>query len=353
MTETYQTIDNDFANTAPVEAIDSEIAALESKIEGKAPASKVPPEKSAAASEEALREELGKIYDALQAKGEAEAQAKTVSMPKAETLEAAFQATADWMATPESEKAQMADVRNEVQKVKDNAAKFGVQIDDAKALEIALQMEQQQAGKAAATPPEYEAIRQSYPGLQPQQVVSRWNEIDNYVKRSPAEGAAWIYQQTTGQSPLELARQIAAQHSPVEHQHYYAQRDLMGYIDGFLASHPDANQEAILQAIGKIQRTGDVRKDFVTAYEVSKGLTPKSGKRRSADARMRDTRGIADFSAGERDVSGVACAQRRTGRRSTGSDYRRHDCRPGCFLSNSTPRTSDTGSPNTHYPCQG
>lgn len=284
MTETYQTIDNDFANNAPPEAIDNEIEALESKIEGKTPAN-APPEKSAAVREEAMRAELGAIYDKAQRQGEREMVREMPPAAGPETLDQRFERAADWIDKSPADRKQLSEARNDIQSLKERAAQMGVALDDKDAAVLALQLE----GKATATPPEYEAIRQSYPGLQPQQVVSQWNEIDNYVRRSPVEGAAWVYQQATGQSPLELARSIAAKHSPAEHQQYYAQRDLVGYIDGFLASHPDANQEAILQAIGQIQRTGDPRKDFLTAFEVSKGRTPKSGKRRSSDARMRAT----------------------------------------------------------------
>ena len=73
-----------------------------------------------------------------------------------------------------------------------------------------------EAEQARATPgiphelaPAMEAIQRTYPDMKPHEVVGRYAEIDNYVKRAPAEAAGWIYQQQTGQHPLELARQIA------------------------------------------------------------------------------------------------------------------------------------------------
>src|SRR5262249_301022 len=56
----------------------------------------------------------------------------------------------------------------------------------------------------------------------------------------------------------------------------------------------------------------------------------------------------APISTGERDGSGSAFAPR-IQRRSTGSDYRNRDCPPKYCLCDSSLRTSDTGSPNTHY----
>src|SRR5262249_2797562 len=53
---------------------------------------------------------------------------------------------------------------------------------------------------------------------------------------------------------------------------------------------------------------------------------------------------------GERDGSGCAFVPR-IQRRSTGWDCRSHDCPPKYCLCGSSLRTSDTGSPNTHYLC--
>src|SRR5262245_53995931 len=62
---------------------------------------------------------------------------------------------------------------------------------------------------------------------------------------------------------------------------------------------------------------------------------------------INDVSGCA-ATAGERDGSGSAFAPR-IQRRSTGLDYRNRDCPPKYCLYGSSLRTSDTGSPNTHY----
>ena len=130
MTETYQTIDNDFANTAPVEAIDNEIEATEAAIAGKAPASKAPAEKSAAVSEALMRKSMSDTFDRMQAEGEQEAARETIPAVPGTTLDQAFLATADWMAKSEADKAQMTDAHG-------NAAKFGVELSEADALKLA------------------------------------------------------------------------------------------------------------------------------------------------------------------------------------------------------------------------
>ena len=167
--------------------------------------------------------------------------------------------------------------------------------------------------------------------MKPHEVVGRYAEIDSYVKRAPAEAAGWIYQQTTGQSPLELARQIAAQHSPQQHQAFYIERDVNTFFDLV----PDAAkyQNQIVAALerGEIQRTGNIIADMKRVYHhVRKATkqeerTQKHGVRNGGNVESGESQMSDDiYGRNYAEASSVRCTGNRLHRRnvpdvSTGS----------------------------------
>ena len=209
------------------------------------------------AREGELRKTLGAIYDKNQAAAERAAEAKIVpSITPADSTTTAFEKTYDWLNASPQERSTQRDASQLVEQVRANAAKFGVELSDTDAMKAAMELERDQARAAPSEfAPAMETIRRNYPDQAPHEVVGRYAEIDNYVKRAPAEAAGWIYQQQTGQHPLELARQIASQHSPQQHQEFYATRDVNTFFDLV----PDAAkfQPQMVAALerGEIQRT--------------------------------------------------------------------------------------------------
>lgn len=243
-----------------------------------------------------LRAKLGAVYDrnnAVQERAEAR-----LTMPatttnaegRPDTLHETFTKAYEWLEASPQQKATQRAAADLVQQVRDNAATFGTQLSDAEAMKAAMDLERDQA---RATPPELapamEAIRRNYPDQAPHEVVGRYAEIDNYVKRAPAEAAGWIYQQQTGQHPLELARQIASQHSPQQHQEFYATRDVNTFFDLV----PDAAklQPQMVAALerGEIQRTGNIIADMQRVYQHVRKPQGRKGGRRSMESEMEET----------------------------------------------------------------
>jgi site-specific recombinase len=251
------------------------------------------PQDNSEAKEETLRAELGAIYDKNHAAQEkAEALQIVPSIMPGDSTQTAFEKTWDHLhATPQQQAAQR-DASQLVEQVRTNAAKFGVELSDADAMKAAMELERDQARAAPSElAPAMEAIRRNYPDQAPHEVVGRYAEIDNYVKRAPAEAAGWIYQQQTGQSSLELARQIAVQHSPQQHQEFYVTRD----VNTFFELVPDAAkfQPQIVAALerGEIQRTGNIIADMKRVYQHvrSKSQGNRKGGRRSMESEMEET----------------------------------------------------------------
>ena len=227
-----------------------------------------------------LGQAFGKIYDRNQAEAERAEEAKIVpSITPSDSTTTAFEKTYDWLHASPEEQATQRDASQLVEQVRANAAKFGVELSDTEAMKAAMELERDQARAAPSElAPAMEAIQRNYPDMKPHEVVGRYAEIDSYVKRSPAEAAGWIYQQTTGQSPLELARQIAAQHSPQQHQAFYIERDINTFFDLV----PDAAkyQNQIVAALerGEIQRTGNIIADMKRVY-AARSQTTKQEER--------------------------------------------------------------------------
>ena len=201
--------------------------------------------------------------------------------------------TWDYLHASPKEQAAQRDASQLVETVRANAAKFGVELSDTDAMKAAMELERDLARAAPSElAPAMEAIQRNYPDMKPHEVVGRYAEIDSYVKRAPAEAAGWIYQQQTGQHPLELARQIASQQSPQQHQEFYATRDVNTFFDLV----PDAAklQSQMVAAIerGEIQRTGNIIADMKRVYEHARGSKPqgsRKGARRSMESEMEET----------------------------------------------------------------
>ena len=239
-----------------------------------------------------LRSSLSKIYDRNQAKAEKAEEAKIVpSITPGDSTTTAFEKTYDWLHASPKEQATQRDASQLVEQVRANAAKFGVELSDTDAMEAAMELERDQARAGPSEfAPALDTIRRNYPDQAPHEVVGRYAEIDNYVKRAPAEAAGWIYQQQTGQHPLELARQIASQHSPQQHQEFYATRDVNTFFDLV----PDAAklQPQMVAALerGEIQRTGNIIADMQRVYQhVRKPQESRKGGRRSMESEMEET----------------------------------------------------------------
>jgi hypothetical protein len=244
-------------------------------------------------TENKIRDEMSAVFDESEAAAEKVAELKMMPVVKTDNIDQTFEKTYEWLTASATEKAELRDASKLVDQVRDNAAKFGVTLTDADAMKAAMDLEQQQARSTPTIPaelqPALQTIKQAYPDRAPHEVVSRFAEIDNYVKRAPAEAAGWIYQQTTGQSPLELARQIAAAHSPAEVQQHYALRDAETYVSAFLSAHPDVDGDQVIEALGKIQKTGDCGRDLRAAYDLIGEKPSRRGKpkQRSMESRMR------------------------------------------------------------------
>ena len=241
-----------------------------------------------------LRSSLGKIYDRNQAASEkAEERQIVPSITADDTTQSAMGKTWEYLHASPKERATQRDASQLVETVRTNAAKFGVELSDTEAMKAAMELERDQARAAPSEfAPALETIRRNYPDQAPHEVVGRYSEIDSYFKRAPAEAAGWIYQQQTGQHPLELARQIASQHSPQQHQEFYATRDVNTFFDLV----PDAAklQPQMVAALerGEIQRTGNIIKDMQSVYQHVRGSKPqgsRKGARRSMESEMEET----------------------------------------------------------------
>ena len=254
------------------------------------------------AGDDKLHAELSEIYDRSQAAQERAEDRAT--MPAAttndegrpDTLHETFTKSYEWLHSTPKEQATQRDANKLVEQVRENAAKFGVTLTDAEAMDKAMALEQMQAQQANSTPsipaelqPAMQAIQQNYPGRQAHEVVSEFAQIDSDFKRDPINTAFRVLQERTGISPLEIVRQVAAAHSPQQHQQFYAERDAEVVANAFMAAYPDVDQEAVIAALAKIPRSGNMAADLAKAYEMA-GQKPsrpsRKGQRRSMESEM-------------------------------------------------------------------
>jgi hypothetical protein len=238
-------------------------------------------------SEDKLRVELGSIFDKNEATAEQERLAAMPPRP-GEDFEDTVARTYEWQnELSKADRSLRTDARNEVQKIKENAKNIGLELDDTEALKLAWQLEQQQAKVPDELAPTLEAVKAFYPDQPPHETLKNYTEYDRLVRHDPVRGVSEIIKQT-GHDEREVLRQMAAKFSPPEWQRFYAERDANIFVEAFLASHSDANHEDMIEALGKIRRTGDYGRDLRAAYQMTKSRR-SSGRARNTENKFRDS----------------------------------------------------------------
>lgn len=284
-------------NEAPsTDAIDQEIRVLESRLgEQKSEITKRVEQKYKGTPDDVVRSEMSAVYDKTQSQAEREAIRHTVpTAPAAKDLDTAFERTADWMSKSDSERAQMTDARNDVQKIKDNAAKFGVELSETDALKLAFELEQKQSQAAPAVPAELQAsmqaVQQLYPDQPAHQMIGRYAEIDRLVKADPVEGVKWIAEQS-GMNPLQLAQQLAFRYGNQQAVMHNAERIVADWFENTPGA--KAVEADMVKAIesGAVKRTGHFAADLQNALRYVRGQQKQRKARaaRSTDAKLRDS----------------------------------------------------------------
>ena len=282
--------------------IDSQISNLEGRLESAGYDSDSPPPKAETdkpsifdeSREGELRSSLAKIYDENHAAQERAQELQIVpSITPSDSTTTAFEKTYDYLHASPKEQATQRDASQLIDQLLENSAKFWVQFSDTDAMMAAMELEREQARATPSIPAELQpsllTIQQNYPGRQAHEVVSEFAQIDSDFKRDPINTAFRVLQERTGISPLEIVRQVAAAHSPQEHQAFYAQRDAEVVASAFMAAYPDVDQEAVVAALSKFPRSGNMAADLAKAYEMA-GRRPsrpsRKGARRSMESEM-------------------------------------------------------------------
>ena len=278
----------------PTAAINEQIGQIENVIgqSSEPPPAKAAPEKSAAVSEEARRQELGKVFDAMQARGEQQ-EANAMPPPASkQSLEEAFDRTASWMEKSAADRHADSGAANEVSRLKERAAALGVELTDADALKLAFEIEQKQGGNSqggipSELAPTMQAVQQLYPDQAPHQIINRYAEIDRSFKSDPVGTIGWMAQQT-GMPPLVLAQELALKYGNQEIVRQNAEHIVGQYFE----TNPDALkvQAAMMKAIeaGHVKRTGHIAGDLHRAYQFASKQQRRAGKR-STEAKLRDS----------------------------------------------------------------
>ena len=243
-----------------------------------------PVDNSKADKEDQVRSEMGAVFEAMQARAETAAQIDSPPpLPGKPSIDQVFEHVGEWMEkSPEARRTDSA-AAAEVSRLQERARALGFELTPEKALEVALSLEAQRGGKAA---PEYEAVvKQSYPDMEPQQVINQWNQIDAEFRRAPVDTGFRLMEQQTGLSRFELLRQEAARHAPQELQAGFVERD----INTFFRLVPDAEkyQDQMLAAIesGKAKNTGDPFETLQLALDLARKSGSQSKRPRKSGAR--------------------------------------------------------------------
>ncbi len=208
-----------------------------------------------------MADEMSKVFDDMEVHGVEEAAQKMVPMVS-KNIDEAFENTSNWMSKSADDQEMMRDAHGKVEKLKANAKTMGIELSDQDALKMAFELEQKQEGNVPdELAPALEKVKTFYPDQPTHQTVANYAAFDELVRSNPAHGLSEIIKQT-GHDELEVLRQMAARHSPAELQQHFALRDATTYVDAFLSAHPDANQDAMLEALSKMNKTGDYGRDL-------------------------------------------------------------------------------------------
>ena len=164
--------------------------------------------RDAGITEDAMRAEMSAVYDRVEAK--AERAEERLTMPatttndegRPNTLHETFTKSYEWLEASPQEQATQRAAADLVQQVRDNAAKFGVTLDDKAAMEAAMKLEAEQANSTPGIPaelqPALKSISEMYPNRAPHEVANEYAQIDRDFQRDPVNTAFRILQERTG-----------------------------------------------------------------------------------------------------------------------------------------------------------
>ena len=195
-------------------------------------------------SEDQMRQEMAHVYDRVTAStAKTEADAIVPSILPGDSTQAAMEKTWDYLHASPQEQATQREASRPVEQVRDNAAKFGVTLDDKAAMEAAMKLEAEQANSTPSIPaelqPALKSIAELYPNRAPHEVANEYAQIDRDFKRDPVNIAFRILQERTGLSALEVARQVAMAHSPPTFNSFMPSARPRSSRVAFIAAYPD------------------------------------------------------------------------------------------------------------------
>ena len=137
--------------------------------------------------------------------------------------------------------------------------------------------------------PAMQAVQQLYPGRNFHEVAADYARIDSDFKRDPLNVGFRMLQEQTGLSPLEIARQVAAAHAPAEIQQHMQLREAEVVANAYIAANPEVDQDAVVEALGKFPRSGNMAADMAKAIEMAaqKSSRPKVARASGAAWKLR------------------------------------------------------------------
>jgi hypothetical protein len=252
-----------------------------------------------------LTSEMGKIFDKSTGKAQLADEQKTVpSITPATSLDDAFEKTAEHIYSSKEQRATVADAHKLVEQVRDRAARFGVKLDDAQAMEAAMKLEEtlaQEAKAQAADPwqPAAQEISQHYPGQAPHEIARGYAQLETRLRADPVAGVAEIAN-GIGMHPLQLAQNIFQRYG--QQQNQPTQQDvnrLYGIVEQAYSQNPRMAEleQDVLDELGATKRSGDPAADLHRAVQKAEA---KNRKRSTSDRMDRSMNAAYDRAAGRK-----------------------------------------------------
>jgi hypothetical protein len=234
------------------------------------------PEAPAPLTDDAIRDEMGKVFDRIEARGEARNHRESPMAPPApiestanKPFDESFQRTFDYLQMPKAERERLAMERAEIDALKEYAKTHDISLEAAHALKGGQHPSQPQPGQPPQIPaelaPAMESVKQLYGDKLPfHEAAKRYANVDAYLRKDPIDGLRYIGEQL-GLSPLQLAQQLAVRFGDQQ----LVMHNASGIVDQFFTDHPEAAQfeSAMLEAVEKnaIRRTGSIATDLQAA----------------------------------------------------------------------------------------
>lgn len=170
------------------------------------------------------------------------------------TVDAKVDATVDWMNKPVDERKSISIAHGEIERRKAEAKALGITLADREAITQTERLNR----PAPATSPGLTRAAEMYPNHTPDEIVTRWADIDRYVQANPQQGLRWL----AGELGVDLNSLAGGQQGV---------SSVQSAVEQFLGKNTDA-EKYISDIAGMVQsrdfqRSGNPLADLETAFK--------------------------------------------------------------------------------------